>query len=88
MAESISLSYGIHLLAWSIDVVVDCYVRSYMMLIMGNTIFADKSARYIHMMFLPLLEDLEWVLEYSSGSAALTWLYREFSTSTLLVSTR
>uniref|UniRef100_A0A9I9EHI4 Aminotransferase-like plant mobile domain-containing protein n=1 Tax=Cucumis melo TaxID=3656 RepID=A0A9I9EHI4_CUCME len=44
---------------------------------MGWSIFADKSTRYVHLMFLPFLANLHHTGRYSWGGACLAWLYRQ-----------
>ncbi|KAK9089814.1 hypothetical protein Scep_028896 [Stephania cephalantha] len=56
---------------------VQRYVRSYILQLIGGCLFADKSNRFVHLMFLPLLEDFQLAGQYSWGSACLTYLYRE-----------
>ncbi|KAK9101360.1 hypothetical protein Scep_024790 [Stephania cephalantha] len=53
------------------------YVRSYILQLIGGCLFADKSNRFVHLMFLPLLEDFQLAGQYSWGSACLAYLYRE-----------
>uniref|UniRef100_A0A9I9D3T2 Aminotransferase-like plant mobile domain-containing protein n=1 Tax=Cucumis melo TaxID=3656 RepID=A0A9I9D3T2_CUCME len=45
--------------------------------LMGGSIFADKSTRYVHLMFLPFLANLHHTGRYSWGGACLAWLYRQ-----------
>ena len=57
--------------------VVHRYVRAYIFQLIGGSIFTDHSQQYVFLMFLPLLQDITQVGEYSWGGAALAWLYRE-----------
>ncbi|XP_073107638.1 serine/threonine-protein phosphatase 7 long form homolog isoform X2 [Elaeis guineensis] len=59
------------------DIVIQRYARAYILQLMGGCLFADKSNNLMHIMFLPLLEDLDSAGHYSWGSAGLAWLYRE-----------
>ena len=43
----------------------------------GGSIFADKSISHVHLLWLQFLVDFDRAGEYSWGSAALSWLYRE-----------
>ncbi|KAK9132229.1 hypothetical protein Scep_011757 [Stephania cephalantha] len=56
---------------------VQRYVRSYILQLIGGCLFADKSNRFVHLMFLPLLEDFQLAGQYSWGSACLAYLYKE-----------
>lgn len=51
--------------------------RAYILQLIGGLLFADKSGNRVHLMFLPLLENLEMDTPYSWGSAVLAWLYRQ-----------
>ena len=57
--------------------VVHQYARCYILALLGDTIFADKSGDKVHMMCLQMLRDLRNPPRYSWGSACLAWLYRE-----------
>ncbi|KAH7842388.1 hypothetical protein Vadar_004744 [Vaccinium darrowii] len=59
------------------DATLRKYARAYILQLMGASIFSDKSSKCLHLMFLPLLEDLDQVGQYSWGSGALGWLYRD-----------
>ncbi|KAL9682071.1 hypothetical protein QQ045_013864 [Rhodiola kirilowii] len=51
------------------------YARDYLLNLIGSTLFSDKSGKTIPLYFLPLLEDLDRVRNYSWGSAVLACLY-------------
>ncbi|KAL9670986.1 hypothetical protein QQ045_008549 [Rhodiola kirilowii] len=51
------------------------YVRAYLLNLIGTTLFSDKSGNTIPLCFLPLLEDLDRIRDYSWGSAVLACLY-------------
>ena len=53
------------------------YARAYILQLMGGSIFADKSTRYVHLLFLPFLANLHHTGRYSWGGACLAWLYRQ-----------
>ena len=44
---------------------------------MGESMFADKSTCYVHLMFLSFLANLHHNTRYSWGGACLAWLYRQ-----------
>ncbi|KAK9083488.1 hypothetical protein Scep_029959 [Stephania cephalantha] len=56
---------------------VQRYIRSYILQLIGGCLFADKSNRFVHLMFLPLLEDFQIARQYSCESACLAYLYRK-----------
>lgn len=59
------------------------HARAHILRLIGGTIFSDKSSHFVNLMFLPLLEELEQAGEYSWGSAALGWLYRDLCRATV-----
>ena len=58
------------------------YARCYILALLADTIFADKSGDRVHTMWLQMLRDLRNPPQYSWGSACLTWLYRELCRAT------
>ena len=65
-----------------LDIDVQRYARAYILQIIGGLLFPDRSGRFVHMMFLPLLEDFAVAGKYSWGSAVLAYLYRELCKAT------
>ncbi|CAN1781562.1 Protein MAIN-LIKE 2, partial [Linum perenne] len=59
------------------DQTIERNCRAYILDFFGSFIFADRSGSYVHLFFLPLLEDITAIGEYAWGAAALSWLYRE-----------
>ncbi|XP_058224483.1 protein MAIN-LIKE 1-like [Rhododendron vialii] len=55
--------------------VVACQARGYLLLLMGETIFADHSGGYVHLANLERLENFDEAGTYSWGSGALANLY-------------
>lgn len=53
------------------------YTRIYNILCISLTLFPDKSAKDVHSMWIPFVQDLRQCGEYSWGSAVLAFLYRE-----------
>ena len=53
------------------------YARCYILALLGDTIFRDKSDDKVHLMWVQQLEDLHKPEKYSWGSACLVWLYWE-----------
>ena len=64
------------------EVVVHQYARCYILALLANTIFTDKSGDRVHTMWLQMLRDLCNPLQYSWGSTYLAWLYRELCRAT------
>ncbi|XP_017441223.1 protein MAIN-LIKE 1-like [Vigna angularis] len=56
--------------------VIEQYARAYMLIIIGSVMMPDTSASMVHLMYLPLLADLQNISQYSWGSATLSCLYR------------
>ncbi|RYR43288.1 hypothetical protein Ahy_A08g039719 [Arachis hypogaea] len=50
--------------------------HTYIMMLLGTQLFADRSGNRIHIRWLPYVARLEEMGGYSWGSAALAWLYR------------
>ena len=59
------------------EVVVHQYAWCYILALLADTIFADKSGDRVHMMWLQMLTNLRDPSQYSWGSACLAWLYRK-----------
>ena len=53
------------------------YARCYILALLGDIIFMDKSDERVHLLWVQQLEDLCNPRRYSWGSACLAWLYRE-----------
>ena len=53
------------------------YVRCYILALLGDKIFMDKSRDRVHLMFLEFLRNFCDPPQYSWGSGCLAWLYRE-----------
>ena len=64
------------------EIVLQRHARAYILRLIGGMLFPDKSGRYVHLMYLPLLEDLTAAGQYSWGSACLAYLYRELCKAT------
>ncbi|XP_050257542.1 serine/threonine-protein phosphatase 7 long form homolog [Quercus robur] len=64
------------------EVVVHQYARCYILALLADTIFADKSGDRVHTMWLQMLRNLRNPPQYSWGSACLAWLYRELCKAT------
>ena len=58
------------------------YARAYILQMMGGSLFSDKSSHFVHLMFLPLLDNLHKAGWYSWGGACLAWLYRQLCKAT------
>ena len=65
------------LLDGAAEVVVHQYAWCYILALLGDTIFTDKSSDKVHTMWLQMLKDLRNPPRYNWGSACLAWLYRE-----------
>lgn len=56
--------------------------RAYILRLIGGFVIPDKSSNRVHLMYLPLLRDLDHVGQYSWGSACLANLYRQMCRAT------
>lgn len=64
------------------DVEVQQYCRAHILNMIGTVLMPDKSNNRVHLMYLPLLRDLNRVNRYSWGSACLAHLYKELCRAT------
>ena len=62
------------------DVAIQQMARLYCMLLIGVSLFPDKTGNKVSLIFLPLLRHFD--TGYSWGSAALACLYRELCVAT------
>lgn len=58
------------------------HTRAYILQLIRGVLFSDKSQNRVHLMFLPLLEDLQLERPYSWGLTVLSWLYRQLCRAT------
>ncbi|KAK9733107.1 hypothetical protein RND81_04G043900 [Saponaria officinalis] len=56
-------------------------LRAYLLMLLGQTLFVDKSGDRVIARILVLLEDLSVVSEYAWGAATLAYLYRQLGTA-------
>ncbi|KAK2443669.1 hypothetical protein QL285_014754 [Trifolium repens] len=54
-------------------------VRTYLLFVVGTTIFSNKEKNYVDLTFLRYLRDLELVSTFAWDPAALSFLYNELS---------
>ncbi|KAL0008654.1 hypothetical protein SO802_010156 [Lithocarpus litseifolius] len=59
------------------EIQIHQYARCYILALIGDKLFMDKSGDRVHLMFLEFLRDLCRPRQYSWGSGCLAWLYRE-----------
>jgi len=57
-------------------VVISQHARTHSLTLIGNLLMLDTSASRVHLMYLPLLVDLNNVSNYNWGAAVLACLYR------------
>uniref|UniRef100_A0A7N2MUX7 Aminotransferase-like plant mobile domain-containing protein n=1 Tax=Quercus lobata TaxID=97700 RepID=A0A7N2MUX7_QUELO len=53
------------------------YARCYILALVGDKLFMDKSGDRVHLMFLDFMRNLHDLPQYSWGSGCLAWLYKE-----------
>ena len=56
--------------------VISQHARAHILTLIGSLLMPDTSASRVHLMYLPLLTDLNNVFNYSWGAAVLAGLYR------------
>ncbi|XP_058741642.1 protein MAIN-LIKE 1-like [Vicia villosa] len=61
----------------------DFATRAYLMMLVGSTIFADKTFTLVEARYLPLFRDLRGLSHYSWASAALVTLYRHLGDTSM-----
>ncbi|XP_065635899.1 uncharacterized protein LOC136070209 [Quercus suber] len=59
------------------EIQIHKYARCYILALLGDKLFMDKSKDSVHLMFLEQLRNLRDPPQYSWGSGCLAWLYRE-----------
>ncbi|MCI24748.1 serine/threonine-protein phosphatase 7 long form-like protein, partial [Trifolium medium] len=67
--------------------VTDYAVRTYLIFFVGTTIFSNKAKNYVDLTYLMYSRDLELVNMYVWGPAAMSFLYRELTNTTVHRST-
>ncbi|XP_019430208.1 PREDICTED: serine/threonine-protein phosphatase 7 long form homolog, partial [Lupinus angustifolius] len=65
------------------DVVIEQHAREFICMI-GGFLMPDTSGSRVHLMYLPLLEDLSQTFQYSWGSAVLVCLYHGICRAALI----
>ncbi|CAH9096741.1 unnamed protein product, partial [Cuscuta europaea] len=59
------------------EVMIQQHARTYILMMMGAFIFADKSGNEVQVLHLPMLERFDVAAQFSWGSATLAYLYRQ-----------
>ena len=59
------------------EIQIHQYARCYMLALVGDKLFMDKSGDRVHLIFLDFMRNLRDPRLYSWGSGCLAWLYRE-----------
>ena len=59
------------------EIQIHQYARCYILALLGDKLFMDKSGYRVHLMFLAFLRNLRDLPQYSWGSGCVAWLYRE-----------
>ena len=61
---------------------IEFATRAFLLHLVGCTLFADKSATSVLIVYLELFRDLSMVGSYAWGAACLAYLYRKLTTAT------
>ena len=64
------------------EIQVHQYARCYILALLRDMVFLDKSEDRVHLMWLEFMQNLRNPRKYSWGSAALSWLYRQLCNAT------
>ncbi|XP_050286614.1 serine/threonine-protein phosphatase 7 long form homolog isoform X6 [Quercus robur] len=59
------------------EIQIHQYARCYILALVEDKLFMDKSGDRVHLMFLDFMRNLRDPRQYSWGSGCLAWLYRE-----------
>ena len=59
------------------EIQIHQYARCYILALLGDKLFMDKSGDRMHLMFLGFLQNLRDLPQYNWGNGCLAWLYRE-----------
>jgi len=57
--------------------------RAYLLHLLGYTIFANKSATWVSVYYLPLFRDLDMCGQWAWGTTALTFMYEQLGDACL-----
>jgi hypothetical protein len=60
----------------------DWAVRTYLLFVVDTTIFSNKAKNYVDLTYLQYLREIQSVITYAWGLAALSFLYRELRNAT------
>ncbi|XP_019427220.1 PREDICTED: serine/threonine-protein phosphatase 7 long form homolog [Lupinus angustifolius] len=66
------------------DFVIEQHARAFILRMIGGFLVSDTSGSRVHLMYLPLLEDLSQTYQYSWGSDVLACLYRGLCCAALI----
>ena len=61
----------------AMEIQIQQYARCYILALLGDKLFMDKSGDRVHLTFLEFLRNLRDLPQYSWDSGCLAWLYRE-----------
>ena len=64
------------------EIQVHQYACCYILALLGDMVFLDKSGDRVHLMYLEFMQNFRNPRKYSWGSATLSWLYRQLCNAT------
>ena len=64
------------------DNTIECAARAYLLYLLGCALFADKTGTRVSVVYLSFLMDLQLVVSYAWGAAALAFFYRQLGITT------
>ncbi|KAF1863204.1 hypothetical protein Lal_00042508 [Lupinus albus] len=79
-----SMDWEIQLQDDANEAVIHQHARAFIFRMIGSFLMPDTLGSRVHLMYLPLLEDLSEIFQYSWGSAVLACLYRGLCRAALI----
>ncbi|KAM1120671.1 hypothetical protein ACFX19_002482 [Malus domestica] len=67
---------------------IEPYVRAFLLYLIGSVVFPDYSRKYVHVIYLSLMENLQTIKDYAWGAALLAHLHFSLENFKLLYSPR
>ncbi|GAU10078.1 hypothetical protein TSUD_423770, partial [Trifolium subterraneum] len=61
----------------------ECTIRAFLLFLVGATIFTNKSAQYVDVIFLQYFQDLNTVNQWNWGASGLAYLYNYMDIATI-----
>ncbi|GAU10727.1 hypothetical protein TSUD_424340, partial [Trifolium subterraneum] len=59
----------------TVEFLRDCTVRAFLLYLIGGTLFTNKSAQYVDLIFLSYLQDIPLINTWNWGASGLAYMY-------------